>query len=120
MDVVTIHPSFIVGPVLPQELCLTAFDTLEFLKGKNIFDRFLTKTFNMISLNDVIIGNSSKFAYNGRMGYVHIDDVAIAHILAYEDPTAEGRYNCSSIVLEVNELAKILASRHPDLKIPQE
>lgn len=65
-------------------------------------------------------GNSAKFAYNGRMGYVHIDDVAAAHILAYEDPTAEGRYNCSSVVLEAQELAKILAIRHPELKIPLE
>ena len=70
--------------------------------------------------NHVNIGDSTKFSYHGRMGYVHIDDVASAHILAYEDPKAKGRYICSSIVLEVNELAKILASRHPDLKIPQE
>jgi nucleoside-diphosphate-sugar epimerase len=52
------------------------------------------------------------------MGYVHIDDVASAHILAYEDPAAKGRYICSSVVLEVEELAKWLATRYPDLPIP--
>ena len=54
------------------------------------------------------------------MGYVHIDDVANAHILAYEDPKAKGRYICSSIVLEVQDLAKRLAARYPNLHIPLE
>ncbi|KAL8152033.1 hypothetical protein V2J09_021841 [Rumex salicifolius] len=41
-------------------------------------------------------GDTSKFEFHGRMGYVHIDDVAMCHILAYEHPHAHGRYLCNS------------------------
>jgi nucleoside-diphosphate-sugar epimerase len=33
LDIVVIHPSFIIGPVLPPDLCSTASDTLGLLKG---------------------------------------------------------------------------------------
>ena len=56
---------------------------------------------------------------NGRMGYVHLDDVARAHILVYEDPSAEGRYICSAEEIVPQELAQRLAPRYPDLPIPR-
>lgn len=95
LDLVVVLPSFIVGPVLPPELCSTASDLLGLLTGE-----------------------SSKFALHGRLGYVHIDDVATAHILAYEEPSAKGRFLCSAIVLEIEDLAKLLAVRYPHLNIP--
>ena len=52
------------------------------------------------------------------MGYVHIDDAASCHLLAYQDDSAEGRYLCTSIVLEVPELAAFLAKHYPWLRIP--
>ncbi|XP_020275408.1 tetraketide alpha-pyrone reductase 1-like isoform X2 [Asparagus officinalis] len=63
-------------------------------------------------------GDNEKFARRGRMGYVHIDDVASCHILVYENDNTEGRYLCTSTVLEVPELASILAKRYPWLPIP--
>lgn len=30
-------------------------------------------------------GETEKFQWHGRMGYVHIDDVALSHILLYEN-----------------------------------
>lgn len=51
-------------------------------------------------------------------GYVHIDDVALCHILVYEHEEARGRYLCSSKVLDNNELASILSQRYPSLPIP--
>lgn len=53
------------------------------------------------------------------MGYVHIDDVALCHILAYESETARGRYLCSSTVIDNDELVSILAARYPSLPIPK-
>ncbi|KAI5078359.1 hypothetical protein GOP47_0006030 [Adiantum capillus-veneris] len=97
LDLVVVLPSFVIGPVLPPDLSSTASDVLGLLKGE-----------------------SKSFAYHGRMGYVHIDDVATAHILLFEQPSARGRYLCSSIVLESSELAKRLAVRYPELNIPQE
>lgn len=52
------------------------------------------------------------------MGYVHIDDVARCHIIVYEDLAAKGRYICSSVVLDNNELGAIVAKRYPWLPIP--
>jgi hypothetical protein len=53
------------------------------------------------------------------MGYVHIDDVALSHILVYEDETANGRYLSSSTVVDNDELALVLKARYPSLPIPK-
>ncbi|MCO5588393.1 hypothetical protein L7F22_042348 [Adiantum nelumboides] len=97
LDFVAVLPSFVIGPVLPPDLCSTESDVLGLLKGE-----------------------SKNFAYHGRMGYIHIDDVATAHILLFGQPSARGRYLCSSIVLESMELAKRLTVRYPQLNIPKE
>ncbi|XP_042507082.1 tetraketide alpha-pyrone reductase 1 [Macadamia integrifolia] len=96
IDLVTILPTFIIGPSLPVDLCSTACDVLGLLKG-----------------------DSEKFSWHGRMGYVHIDDVALIHILVYEDRSANGRYLCCSTVLENYELASLLSKRYPSLPIPK-
>ncbi|KAK9987501.1 hypothetical protein SO802_027740 [Lithocarpus litseifolius] len=96
IDLVTILPSFLVGPSLPRDLCSTASDVLGLLKGE-----------------------TEKFHWHGRMGYVHIDDVALCHILVYENETAHGRYLCSSTVLDNDELVSLLAARYPSLPIPK-
>lgn len=95
LDMVAVLPTFVVGPCLPPHLSFTASDVLGLLKGE-----------------------TQSFYIYGRMGYVHIDDVARCHILVYEEPTAKGRYICSSSVLENYELGTILACRYPHLNVP--
>ncbi|KAF5183942.1 Cinnamoyl-coa reductase protein [Thalictrum thalictroides] len=95
IHLITLLPSFIIGPSLSHELCSTASDVLGLLKGE-----------------------SDKFSWHGRMGYVHIDDVALAHILVYEKDSSHGRYLCSSLVLDNTELASFLAKRYPSFPIP--
>ncbi|GFQ01844.1 tetraketide alpha-pyrone reductase 1 [Phtheirospermum japonicum] len=96
MDLVTILPSFVIGPSLPPLLCSTASDVLGLLKGE-----------------------TKKFEWHGRMGYVHIDDVAMSHILLFENDNAKGRYLCSSTVVDNDELVAILSARYPPLPIPK-
>ncbi|GER50196.1 NAD(P)-binding Rossmann-fold superfamily protein [Striga asiatica] len=96
IDLVTILPSFVIGPSLPPVLCSTASDVLGLLKGE-----------------------TNKFEWHGRMGYVHIDDVAVSHIMLYENENANGRYLCNSIVLDNDELALILSTHYPTLPIPK-
>ncbi|XP_021912756.1 tetraketide alpha-pyrone reductase 1 [Carica papaya] len=96
IDLVTVLPSFVVGPSLPPELCSTASDALGLLKGE-----------------------TERFKWHGRMGYVHIDDVATSHILVYENEKAKGRYLCSSTVVDNTELVSILITRYPSLSIPK-
>jgi len=66
-----------------------------------------------------LAGDCGRFPQYGRMGYVHIDDVAHRHVLVYEDDTSEGRYLCSSSVLDATELAAILRKLYPRLHIPR-
>ncbi|CAL2279973.1 unnamed protein product [Prunus armeniaca] len=96
IDLVTVLPSFVIGPCLPPDLCSTASDVLGLLKGE-----------------------TEKFKWHGRMGYVHIDDVALCHISVYEHESAHGRYLCSSTVLDNNELASLLSKQYPSLPIPK-
>ncbi|XP_022944747.1 tetraketide alpha-pyrone reductase 1 [Cucurbita moschata] len=94
IDLVTVLPSMIIGPSLSPDLCYTAAVVLGLLKGE-------TEVFQSL----------------GRIGYVHIDDAALCHILAFENKDAQGRYICSSIVLEINDLAPRLSSRYPSFPI---
>ncbi|KAK3199971.1 hypothetical protein Dsin_023386 [Dipteronia sinensis] len=96
IDLVTILPSFIVGPSLPPELSSTASEVLGLLKGE-----------------------TGKFLWHGRIGYVHIDDVALCHILIYEHKDCHGRYICSSTVMDNDEMVSLLSSRYPLLPLPQ-
>jgi nucleoside-diphosphate-sugar epimerase len=66
-----------------------------------------------------LAGDTARFSSYGRMGYVHIDDVASSHILVYETPEATGRYLCSSVVLDNNELVSLLAKRYPIFPVPR-
>ncbi|EFJ26750.1 hypothetical protein SELMODRAFT_412487 [Selaginella moellendorffii] len=50
-------------------------------------------------------------------GYVHLDDVAQAHLLAYTNPKASGRYVCSAINMSAIELASFTSKRYPKHKI---
>uniref|UniRef100_A0A0D9XF67 NAD-dependent epimerase/dehydratase domain-containing protein n=1 Tax=Leersia perrieri TaxID=77586 RepID=A0A0D9XF67_9ORYZ len=96
IDVVTVLPSFVIGPSLSHELSVTASDILGLLQG-----------------------DTERFSSYGRMGYVHIDDVASCHILVYETPQATGRYLCNSVVLDNNELVALLAKQYPIFPIPR-
>jgi nucleoside-diphosphate-sugar epimerase len=53
---------------------------------------------------------------NMRMGWVHIDDVVTAHLLAFEVPSANGRYICSGEVAHFGDVLQILYNKYPKLK----
>ncbi|KAI3934238.1 hypothetical protein MKW92_030459 [Papaver armeniacum] len=96
ISLATILPSFVIGPSLPREICSTLSDVIGLLKGE-----------------------TERFHWHGRMGYVHIDDVALCHILAFENADASGRFICSSDVIDNNELASFLSGRYPTLDVPK-
>uniref|UniRef100_A0AAU6NE72 Cinnamyl alcohol dehydrogenase 1 n=1 Tax=Haplomitrium mnioides TaxID=56921 RepID=A0AAU6NE72_9MARC len=94
LNLITILPTFIIGPVLPSELSSTSTDVL-----------------------DLLTGHEKKFQLYGRMGYIHIDDVATVHILAYETPGASGRYICSEGERDNTEVGELLKVRYPNLNV---
>ncbi|KAG2585007.1 tetraketide alpha-pyrone reductase 1-like [Panicum virgatum] len=96
IDLVTVLPTFVIGPNLSPELGPTSSDVLGLFQGE-----------------------TGKFTAYGRMGYVHIDDVASCHILAYEAAGARGRYICNAAVLGCGDLAALLARRFPPYPVPR-
>jgi len=50
---------------------------------------------------------------NCTLGFVHVDDVEAAHILAMENPKASGRIICSSTVAHWSQIIDTLRSKYP-------
>ncbi|KAI3687815.1 hypothetical protein L1987_81518 [Smallanthus sonchifolius] len=92
IDMVTINPAMVVGPLLQPTLNTSA-----------------RAIFNFI--------NASTYS-NITVGCVHVKDVANAHILAFETPSASGRYCMAESVVHFSELVQILHKLYPSFKLP--
>ncbi|KAF1899131.1 hypothetical protein Lal_00019253 [Lupinus albus] len=92
IDMVTIHPALVIGPLLQPELNATSELVLNLING--------TKTFP-----------------NTSFGWINVEDVANAHIQAYEIPSASGRYCLSERVLHYSDIVNILKNQFPTLPI---
>lgn len=92
INMVTINPAMVVGPLLQPTLNTSA---------RAIFSLINASTY-----------------LNITVGCVHVNDVANAHILAFETPSASGRYCISESVLHFSELVQILHKLYPSFKLP--
>ncbi|KAK9048320.1 hypothetical protein SSX86_032717 [Deinandra increscens subsp. villosa] len=95
LDVVTIHPTFIHGPFLGPRCPQSVRDVMA-----------------------MIFGNTHSYQLLRRAPFVHVDDVASAHIHLFEHPTAKGRYICSKTEVPIEELYKLLSTKYPEYNIP--
>lgn len=89
IDLVVVNPSFVVGPLLapqPTSTLLVILSLVKGLKGEYM---------------------------NTTVGYVHIDDVIAAHLLAMEQSKASGRLICSSTVAHTSQIIQMLRSKYP-------
>ncbi|XP_021771389.1 tetraketide alpha-pyrone reductase 1-like [Chenopodium quinoa] len=93
IDMVSINPGIVIGPALQPTINASVAAILNLVNGSETYD-------------------------NGTYGWVHVKDVAEAHILAFETPAASGRYLLNENVHHVSELVKILRELYPDLKVP--
>ncbi|KAA8529171.1 hypothetical protein F0562_034030 [Nyssa sinensis] len=89
IDLVVVNPSFVVGPLLAPEPTSTLLLILAMVKG--------------------LRGEYP----NTTVGFVHIDDVTAAHILAMEESKASGRVICSSSVAHWSEIIEMLRAKYP-------
>ncbi|GMI65939.1 hypothetical protein like AT5G19440 [Hibiscus trionum] len=94
IDMVTIHPASVSGPPL-QPTVNASLDPIVKL-----------------------IGGAETFA-NATCRWVDVRDVANAHILAFESPSAHGRYCVAGKSVHTCELLKILRELYPDLSLPE-
>ncbi|KAF5958031.1 hypothetical protein HYC85_005256 [Camellia sinensis] len=89
IDLVVVNPSFVVGPLLAPK----PTSTLQFIL-------------------DTVKGLKGEYS-NLTIGFVHIDDVIAAHILAMEESKASGRLICSSSVAHWSEIIDMLRAKYP-------
>ncbi|PHU15306.1 Cinnamoyl-CoA reductase 1 [Capsicum chinense] len=94
VDLVAINPVLVLGPLLQNTVNASVLHVLKYLTG------------------------SAKTYANSVQAYVHVKDVALAHILLYETPSASGRYLCAESVLHRGDVVEILAKFFPEYPIP--
>jgi nucleoside-diphosphate-sugar epimerase len=93
LDMVTVNPTMVIGPILQSTMNTSTEVILEFLNG------------------------TSKTFLNFCVGWVGVKDVAMAHILAYEKPEAEGRYIVNAEILHYGDMVSKLATLYPQYPI---
>uniref|UniRef100_A0A6N2M5Y4 cinnamoyl-CoA reductase n=1 Tax=Salix viminalis TaxID=40686 RepID=A0A6N2M5Y4_SALVM len=94
VDLVVVNPVLVIGPLLQPTVNASTIHILKYLTG------------------------SVKTYANSVQAYVHVRDVALAHILVFETPSASGRYICSERMLHRGEVVEILAKFFPEYPIP--
>lgn len=94
VDLIVVNPVLVLGPLLQSTINASTIHILKYLTG------------------------SAKTFVNAAQAYVHVKDVAMAHLLVYETPSANGRYICAESSLHRGELVAILAKYFPEYPIP--
>ncbi|KAK9141543.1 hypothetical protein Syun_010943 [Stephania yunnanensis] len=94
VDLVVVNPVLVMGPLLQSTVNASIIHILKYLTG------------------------SAKTYANSVQAYVHVRDVALAHILVFETPSASGRYLCAESVLHRGDVVDILAKFFPQYPIP--
>ncbi|KAF3455355.1 hypothetical protein FNV43_RR05806 [Rhamnella rubrinervis] len=94
IDMVTINPAMLIGPLLQPTLNTSSAAMLNLINGAQTFP-------------------------NSTFGWINMKKVAIAHILAYEIPSANGRYCLVNTVAHYLEVMRNLRELYPDFQLPQ-
>ncbi|XP_073028201.1 cinnamoyl-CoA reductase CAD2-like [Primulina eburnea] len=92
IDLVVTNPGFVIGPILQPTLNLSSESFLNLIKGKGGFPSYQ---------------------------FVDVRDVAEAHILGFENPSASGRYLLVGSVLTRSEVMEILQKLYPSMDVPK-
>lgn len=95
LDVVTVCPSLIIGPLLQSTINASSLVLINLLKGVR------------------------PTVENKVLSIVDVRDVADALLLVYEEPNASGRHICASHRVKMQDLVNILKSLYPHYKYPE-
>ncbi|KAL3620357.1 hypothetical protein CASFOL_035269 [Castilleja foliolosa] len=94
IDLVTINPAMVIGPLLQPTLNTSSAAILNLINGAETYP-------------------------NATFGWVNVKDVAMAHVLGFENPLASGRYLMVQSVAHFSELVDILRGLYPSLRLPE-
>ncbi|CAN6561767.1 unnamed protein product [Malus baccata var. baccata] len=96
IDLVTMNPGFVIGPLLQPTLNLS-----------------------VEMIQNLITGTGTKTLPLSNYRSIDVRDVVSAHILAFEVPSASGRYCLVSNVTHASEVLKIIQDLYPTLHLPE-
>ncbi|KAL4395189.1 hypothetical protein AHAS_Ahas02G0227100 [Arachis hypogaea] len=94
LDVVTLVPTFVLGPFICPKLPSSVHASLS-----------------------LAFGDRGPFGSLLQAPMVHVDDVARAHIFLLEHPNPKGRYNCSSSLVTVETMSEVVSSKYPEFQL---
>ncbi|CAA0805801.1 NAD(P)-binding Rossmann-fold superfamily protein [Striga hermonthica] len=94
IDLVSINPGLVIGPLLQPTLNTSSAVVLHMISGAEAYP-------------------------NHTFEWVNVKDVANAHILAFENLSANGRYCVVESVAHCSEIVKILRELYPKLQLPE-
>ncbi|RCV40256.1 hypothetical protein SETIT_9G038000v2 [Setaria italica] len=95
VDVAVVNPGAVMGPIIPPTINSSMSILLRLLQG-------CTEEYR-----DIFIGA------------VHVEDVALAHILVFENPSASGRHLCNESISHWSDFAAKVAELYPNYKVPK-
>ncbi|CAN6286396.1 unnamed protein product [Urochloa humidicola] len=95
LDVAVVNPGTVMGPIIPPTINSSMSVLLRLLQG-------CTEEYR-----DIFIGA------------VHVEDVVLAHILVFENPSASGRHLCIESISHWSDLAAKVAQLYPNYKVPK-
>ncbi|KAL3645145.1 Coumarine and phenylpropanoid biosynthesis [Castilleja foliolosa] len=94
IDMVSINPAAVLGPLLQPTLNTSCANIATLINGAETFP-------------------------NATYGWTDVKDVVNAHILAFENPSANGRYLMVERTAHFSELTRILRELYPNYKLPE-
>ncbi|XP_072997449.1 cinnamoyl-CoA reductase CAD2 [Typha latifolia] len=94
LDVVVINPGTVLGPIIPPAVNASMAMVVHLLEG------------------------STEEYPDFYMGAVHVKDVALAHIVLYENQSASGRHLCVESIAHWSDFASKVAELYPGYKVP--
>lgn len=117
VDVVTVHPSTCLGPLLQPGLNASSAVLLNLLQGPLFFSPLYSQ---MIWLMEFVVYNftgSQDTQGDCWLGCVHVQDVAEAHVLLYQTASASGRYLCTNGIYQFKDFATKVAELYPQYPV---
>lgn len=93
VEVAVVNPATVLGPVLPPIL-----------------------NSSMAAILGILQGSTETYA-DFYMGCVHVKDVAMAHILLFENKSATGRHLCCKDISHFSDLAAKVAELYPEYNV---
>ncbi|KAL1221117.1 Cinnamoyl-CoA reductase 1 [Cardamine amara subsp. amara] len=92
-NIVTIHPSTCLGPLLQPNLNASCAVLQQLLQG------------------------SSETQEHHWLGVVHVRDVAKGHVMLFETPEASGRFLCTNGIYQFSEFAALVSKLFPECAV---